>query len=221
MRGHAQGVSQYGLMSRLAEIFEGTADGVFPAIDGVVEVAPLPTPLNLEAVVEFTGHAVVATALAEADVLAQGYDAFGGIVSPDFLQWLAGAGGDIGCHDAVLVRRGTGRSDLPARSDLDDHPRVVASRHRRTEVSVYGDDRGLITVGRGLANRWETSVELFADTRGSEGAGRALISEAVGHVPEAEPVFASVAPGNAASLRAFLACGFVPVGAEVIIHPAR
>ena len=208
-------------MNRLAEIFEESADGVFPAIDGVVEVVPLPTPLDLEAVVELTGHAIVATALTTADVLAEGYDAFGGIVSPDFLQWLAGPGGDIGCHDAVLVRRGTGRSGLPARTDLDDHPRVVDSRRRRTDVSVYGDDRGLITVGRGLANRWETSVELFPGTRGSEGVGRALISEAVGHVPENEPVFASVAPGNAASLRAFLACGFVPMGAEVIVHPQR
>jgi hypothetical protein len=208
-------------MSRLAEIFEGTANGVFPPLDGIVEIVPQPTPLDLEAVIEFTAHAVVATSLSEAAVLAEGYDAYGGIASPDFLRWLAGPGGDIGCHDAVLVRRGTGRSNLPARTDLDDHPRVVASRHRRTEVSVYGDDRGLITVGRGLVNRWEASIELFEETPGSQGAGRALISEAVGHVPEREPVFASVAPGNAASLRAFLACGFVPIGAEVIIHPIR
>jgi len=31
-----------------------------------------------------------------------------------------------------------------------------------------------------------------------------------------EPLFAQVAPGNAASLRAFLAAGFVPIGAEVL-----
>ena len=85
---------------------------------------------------------------------------------------------------------------------------------------VYGDERGLVTVGKGLADRWETSVELLSAAAG-EGTGRALISEAVGHVPEGEAVFASVAPGNAASLRAFLACGFTPVGAEVIIHPSR
>ncbi len=208
-------------MQSLADIFAATADGAFPSLDGRVRVVAPPTPLDLEAVVEFTAHAVVATALAEDAVLAQGFNAYGGIVSPDFLRWLAGPGGGIGCHDAVLVRRGTGGSDLPARTDLDDHPRVVASRHRRTDVSVYGDDRGLITVGRGLANRWETSVELLGGTPGSEGAGRALISEAVGHVPENEPVFASVAPGNAASLRAFLACGFVPIGAEVILRPQR
>jgi hypothetical protein len=208
-------------MQTLAAIFDAAAAGLFPPFDGVVEVVKLPTPLDLEAVVEFTAHAVVATALSRTEVLAQGFDAYGGIVSPDFLRWLAGPGGDIGCHDAVLVRRGTGRSTLPARTDLDHHPRVVASRQWRTAVTVYGDDRGLITVGRGLADRWETSVELFEGTPGSQGTGRALIAEAVGHVPENEPVFASVAPGNAASLRAFLSCGFVPIGAEVIIHPQR
>ena len=29
----------------------------------------------------------------------------------------------------------------------------------------------------------------------------------------------ALAPGNAASLRAFLACGFVPIGAEVLVEP--
>ncbi|NNC93297.1 MAG: hypothetical protein HKN80_12490, partial [Acidimicrobiia bacterium] len=187
-------------MGRLAEVFAASAGGTFPPPDGVVEVVPRPTPLGLEAVLEFTAHALVATALAPDDVLRLGFDAYGGVVSPDFLRWLAGPDGEVGCHDAVLVRRGTGHSDLPARTDLDDHPRVLDSRRRRTRVTVYGDDRGLVTVGRGLANRWETSVELFENTRGGEGIGRVLISEAVGHVPEAEPVFASVAPGNAASL---------------------
>jgi hypothetical protein len=28
-----------------------------------------------------------------------------------------------------------------------------------------------------------------------------------------------VSPGNAASLRAFLRCGFTPIGAEVLIEP--
>lgn len=207
-------------MTRLAEVFADTADGVFPAVDGRIEVVPPPAALAVEAVVEFTGHAFVATDLPEDQVLAQGFDAFGGIVSPDSLRWLAGPGGEIGCLDAVLVRRGTGRSSLAVRTDLHDHPRVVASRRRRNDVTVYGDERGLITVGRGLSGRWEVSVELL-DAVAGEGTGRVLISEAVGHVPDGEPVFVSVAPGNASSLRAFLASGFTPIGAEVIMHPQR
>lgn len=207
-------------MTRLADVLADTADGVFPAVDGQIEVVPAPAGLAVEAVVEFTGHALVATDLPEDEVLAREFDAFGGIVSPDALRWLAGIGGEIGCLDSVLVRRGTGHGTLPVRTDLDYHPRVMAARRRRSDVIVYGDERGLITVGRGLAGRWEVSVELLAAV-GNEGTGRMLISEAVGHVPKGEAVFASVAPGNAASLRAFLACGFTPIGAEVIIHPRR
>lgn len=208
-------------MSRLTGLFEELARGEFPPIDGVVEVVAPSDDLGLEAILEFTGHAVVVTGLEPARIHDQGYDAFGGIVSPAFQLWLAGPDGEIGCHDAVLLRHGTGRATLPVRTDLDRHPRVQAARKRRTGVTVYGDDRGLVTVGRGLGNRWEVSVELLEKTPGGSGVGRELIMEAVGHVPESQAVFASVAPGNVASLRAFLACGFVPVGAEIIIHPGR
>ena len=36
-------------------------------------------------------------------------------------------------------------------------------------------------------------------------------------VPPGTPVWAQVAPANAASVRAFLAAGFRPVGAEVLL----
>jgi RimJ/RimL family protein N-acetyltransferase len=35
-------------------------------------------------------------------------------------------------------------------------------------------------------------------------------------IPKGDVVFAQVAPGNAASLRAFLAAGFRPIGSEVL-----
>jgi hypothetical protein len=35
-------------------------------------------------------------------------------------------------------------------------------------------------------------------------------------VPEGQPVFAQVAPGNPSSVRACLAAGYVAVGAEVL-----
>jgi hypothetical protein len=51
---------------------------------------------------------------------------------------------------------------------------------------------------------------------GERGTGRGLIGDALRLVPAGEPVFAAVAPGNARSLRAFLAAGFTPLGSEVL-----
>ena len=108
---------------------------------------------------------------------------------------------------------------LAERDDLDAHPRVVRSRRHRRDVDVYGDETGVVTIGRGLVDRLEVSVEVFDGEVAH--AGRRLIAEALGRVPAGEIVFAQVAPGNAASLRAFLSCGFAPIGAETLLLPAR
>ena len=60
------------------------------------------------------------------------------------------------------------------------------------------------------------SIEI-ADTARSSGLGRRLILDAVGGVPAGDHLFAAVSPGNARSLRSFLAAGFVPIGSELII----
>ncbi|MAG36312.1 MAG: hypothetical protein CL878_08720 [Dehalococcoidia bacterium] len=213
--------SEIGAVGGLARILDAAADGDFPPSDGLIEVIQPKEARGLEAVVEFTGHAVVVTSLPEAEIFTRQIDAFGGIVAPDFLRWLAGPLGRIGAHDAVLVRRGVGDGRLPQRLDLDDHPRVRLARRLRTDVQVYGDERGLVTLGRGLANRWEISTELADRAPRRRGLGRSLIREGVRLVPARTPVFASVSPGNAASLRAFLAAGFRPIGAEVIVSPER
>jgi hypothetical protein len=144
---------------------------------------------------------------------------FGGCTHPDALRWLAGAGGWIGSLDAVLVCRARPGDRLPTRDDLDDHPRVRRARAHRREVRVHGDDEGLVTLGIGLAGRWELSVELLGGA-GSAGHGRRLVEAGLAVAPPGSWVFAQVAPGNAASVRAFLAAGFVPIGSEVLIHPA-
>lgn len=59
------------------------------------------------------------------------------------------------------------------------------------------------------------------DAGQGRGRGRSLLADALTLVPSGEPVFAAVTPGNARSLRAFLACGFVPLGSEVLLRPAR
>jgi hypothetical protein len=88
-------------------------------------------------------------------------------------------------------------------------------------VRVHGDQAGFVTLGIGLAGRLEVSVELFDDAPPGRRAGQGLITQARGLVGAGRLVFAQVAPGNAASLRAFLRCGFVPIGAETIIEPQR
>jgi hypothetical protein len=117
----------------------------------------------------------------------------------------------------VLVAPGTGGGSLPERKDLDDHPRVLRSREHRRDVRVFGDETGLVTIGRGLVGRLELAVELFVQSEQRGRSGLRLIEAARALVPAGDLVWAQVAPGNAASLRAFLRSGFVPVGAETLI----
>lgn len=205
-------------MHELHRILIDAAEGRFPAVDGAVEVL-VPMTGDHHAVVEFTGHAFVLTDRVQRDVVARGADGFGGASQPDVLRWLVGPDGWIGSHDVVLVARGTGGGRLPERPDFEDHPRVVRSRAHRRDVHVHGDDMGLVTIGRGLAGRLEVSVEAFGGR--PAGTGRRLIADALSLIGPGEAVFAQVAPGNAASLRAFLSCGFTPIGAEILLRPRR
>ncbi|MCZ1006622.1 hypothetical protein [Streptomyces lydicus] len=196
------------------------ADNCFPSADGRVTVLPL-LPGGLECSVASTGHAVVATAMTEQAVYAQGPDGFGESLSADFLRHLAGPKGWIGDTDATLTARGTGgRPRLAELADADAHPRVRHARWLRTSVQVYGDERGPITLADGLAGRWELSIELDRAQDTGRGHGRSLLADVLSLLPEGEPVFAAVSPGNARSLRAFLACGFTPIGSEVLLRPS-
>ncbi|MEJ3749005.1 hypothetical protein WEI85_37775 [Actinomycetes bacterium KLBMP 9797] len=201
--------------------FLDAVDGRFPPADGGVTVLPA-LPRGLECSVAFTGHAVVATALSSADIQAQRPDGFGGSLAPDFLRHLAGPTGWIDVIDATLAGRGTGGPPrLAPLDDAGDHPRVRHARALRTQVRVFGDARGLVTLADGLAGRVELSIELHRPRDGGRGYGRSLLTDALSLVPDGEPVFAAVSPGNAQSLRAFLAAGFTPIGAEVQLRPAR
>jgi hypothetical protein len=188
----------------------------------VTVVAPVEG--GLEAIVAFTGHAVVATDLCQADLLRAGADGYGGAMSPDVQRYVAGPQGWIGVHDVTLVGVGLGndgsRPLLPLRVDLDGHPRVAHALDLRQDVRVHGDDRGVVTVGRGLAGRTEISLELESGLQG-RGAGAGLLGDALRLVAEAAPVFAAVSPGNVRSLRLFLRQGFVPIASEVQIRPRR
>jgi hypothetical protein len=203
---------------RLAVLLDRAADGVFPPADGGVDVWE-PDDHGAWAVVELTGHSIVLTPRSAAEVMARGAHGFGGCTHPDLVRFLAGPSGWIGSLDAVLVRRGIGGGSLAERDDLDEHPRVVRARRHRRALRVYGDETGLVTLGDGLVGRHEISVELLESSPAGRGVGRRLVLDALTMVPAGVPVWAQVSPGNAASLRMFLACGFVPIGSEVLFGP--
>ncbi|MGY1832528.1 GNAT family N-acetyltransferase [Geodermatophilus sp. SYSU D01180] len=134
-----------------------------------------------------------------------------------FLAALADrVGAEPGVVDAVLVApppaaAGPGVELVPAEVD---HPRVDRARRHRTGVRVWAtpDGAGVLVLGRGVAGRWEVSLEVDPAARG-RGLGTALVAAAPSLVPGA-PLWAQVAPANTASLRGFLGAGYRPVCAE-------
>ena len=200
-------------MHPLLTVLLAAARGHFPPVDGGVTMhAPLED--GREAVVSFTGHAHIASRLRWADVADLAPDGFGRASYPRLLLRMAAAG-PVGTHDVTLVTESLGGGTLQRRTDLDEHPRVRHARSIRSDVEVYGDDRGLITVSTGLAGRTEIGVEASEPGAG----GRSLIIDALRLVERGTSVFAAVSPGNARSLRAFLGCGFTPIASEVLVTP--
>lgn len=208
----------------VAELLQDALAGRFPVADGGWHRVP-PWRAGVEAVLAFTGHAVLAVGddIPDERLAALGVDGYGGAHHPRVLLDLAGSGGWIDSLDALLVRRGGGSAALVDRPDLADHSRVAFARGLRDDVRVLGRPDGsgaLATVGRGIGGLAEISVELDAAAR-SRGDGVGLVHAAAAAVPAGEPVVAAVAPGNAASLRAFLAGGFRVVGSVQLFRPAR
>lgn len=194
------------------------AAGALPPPDGEVEVLPVLRD-DIVAVTEFTAHTVVCADITDDDVATRGLHGYGGCTHPAVLLWLAGAHRAIGSIDVLLVRHGAGDVLADDEGHGADHARVQRAHRYRREVRTFGDEAGVVLLGRGVANRLELAVELFDDTPHGRGHGRRLIRAGLLAAPRDEPVWAQVAPGNAASLRAFLAVGFVPVGAEVLLNP--
>jgi hypothetical protein len=205
----------------LLQWFHDAADGRHAPVDGSVTFVPALED-GREAVVAFTGHAVIASRLGATDLADLHPDGFGGALAPSVLLRLA-AGGTIGVNDVTMVTRGTGTgggADMMLRPtfDWDHHPRVQHARLLRRDVEVYGNERGFITIGTGLGGRQELSIEIVSADLGT-GLGRQMLERARGLVDCNAPVFAAVAPGNARSLRSFIAAGFVPIGSEIIVSP--
>jgi hypothetical protein len=205
----------------LLDVLERAAAGQHPPVDGGVTLLP-PVAGGHRAVVALTGHAFLCTDQAPEEFADLDLDGFGAALSPRALLRLAD-GGEVGVNDIILAATGladggpeVGGVDLRPTRAWDDHPRVAHARRLRTDVRVHGDQRGFVVIACGLAGRQELSIEIAAP--GVEpGLGRRFVTWARTMVDPGSWLFAAVSPGNARSLRAFLAAGFEPIGSEVII----
>jgi hypothetical protein len=198
--------------------------GRFPPVDGGWQRVEPWLP-GVEAVVALTGHAVLCIGddVPDDELEQLGVDGYGGAHHPAVALLLAG-GGHVDVLDVLLVAPGTGAGPGPLvpRDDLADHPRALHALQVRADVQVWGPASGSapVLLSRGIGGLPELSLELPPDATGG-GRGRDLVRAARGLVADGEPMVACVAPGNARSLRAFLAAGFVPVGSVQLVVPER
>lgn len=206
----------------LRPILEAAARGSFPPPDGSVTIMPAAGPMT--AVVALTATHYVLADVDTAEVRARlDPEDLGAPLRPAFVTWLAERLGlRCGSVDVVMARTGIGGGSQSLHLvDAHDSRRVERARRYRNDIAIQvtPDKSGTVILGTGLVGRLEVSIELDPARRFS-GDGRSLIVDALRAVEPHEAVFAQVAPGNAASLRAFLAAGFRPIGAEVLIVPA-
>jgi hypothetical protein len=213
-------------MTTLADILRRVEGGVFPAPDLSVTVVPAPSERDT-CVLGFTAHIVVAADVDPAwiaDQLPPGD--LSAPLNPPFLSALEDkTGRRVNAIDLMLLAPAlTGTERATAAAGLTplnaiDHPRVRRAFRYRDEVAAYSDDSAAVVLtGRGIAGRWECAVEVPEHHRGA-GTGRRLARAARALLPEGEHLWAQVTPGNAASLRAFLAAGFHPIGSEALLIP--
>jgi GNAT superfamily N-acetyltransferase len=212
-----QGTPGSTLSGALAALLDDVAAGRYPPADGSVTVMPQPSPRDA-GVLAFTAHSVV---FIDADpAWVRGLlpaDALAGPMLPSFVQAVcAGTGRQATSTDMLCAAEA--RSG-PAPITLDEvpavgHPRLERAVRVRDDVRAWQVPGGVLTLGRGVAGRWEVAVEVDPGHR-DKGLGRKLIAAARHLLPQGTPIWAQITPGNAASVRAFLAAGYRPVGSEV------
>jgi GNAT superfamily N-acetyltransferase len=217
--GHADTATARG---QLAALLDGVAAGRYPPPDGSVTILPQPTPRDC-GVIAFTAHSVVFTDADPAWVRGQLPPGdLSGPLLPQFLQALCAETGrranstDILCAAAALP--GPPQLTLAPGTPFG-HPRAARALRCRDDVQVFQTPGGMVLIGRGVAGRWEVAVEVEPGYR-SQGLGRELATAARHLVPDGAPLWAQIAPGNAASVRTFLASGYRPVGAEALLSRA-
>jgi GNAT superfamily N-acetyltransferase len=207
----------------LAGLIEAAERGQFPPADFGVTYLPAPAR-TAAAVLGFTGHNVIA-----ADVDAAWLDARVPAGDPSLpfnppflrdLELLLNA--RVNNIDMLALAPPRPGPPALALQKIEDqtHPRVRRALRYRSDVEVWSCPGGVLSIGRGLAGRWEIGLEVAPEFRG-KGLGRALAEAARHLVPADRPVWAQIGVGTAASVRAFLAAGFVPIGEEALLVRQR
>jgi GNAT superfamily N-acetyltransferase len=210
---------------QLAALLADVAAGRFPSPDGSVTILPQPSARDA-GVISFTAHSVIFTDADPAWVRGQlTPDDLSAPLQPAFLQAISGRTGrrvnniDLLCVAASLP--GPPDIAVAAMSLGTGAPaRLARALRYRDDVRGWEVPGGIVLLGRGVAGRWELAVEVEPEYRG-QGLGRDLVTAARHLVPGGAPLWAQIAPGNAASVRAFLAAGYTPVGAEALLPLSR
>jgi hypothetical protein len=207
----------------LAGILDRVAAGSFPPADGGVTILPAQPARRDAGVIAFTAHSVIFVDADPGWVATQlPPDSLSGPLTPAFLETLCAQTGRHAQSTDVLCLASpqTGAPALsltPITPEISArHPRLARAHRYRDEVTAWQADGGVLILGRGVAGRWEVAVEVDPDRQG-RGLGRALALAGRHLVPGGLPLWAQVSPGNVASLHAFLAAGYQPVGAEALL----
>jgi GNAT superfamily N-acetyltransferase len=205
-------------------MLDSAAAGQFPAPDGSVVVLPQPSERDA-GVISLTGFAVIFADAGPGWVTAQLPPGdLSGPLSASFLHALSERLGRhthsidmLTCADPLTgpPPRDTSLKELTA-SAGSEHTRIMRARRYRDDVRAWQAPGGVVMIGRGVAGRCEVAVEVDPAHRG-RGLGATLAKAARHLVPADAPLWAQIAPANAASVRAFLTAGFRPIGAEALL----
>lgn len=202
--------------NRLLDIYLAAAADEFPPDDAALTLLPAPPGPARATVFATPRHHVVAADVGSTWLATTLGDTLAAAMSPAFLAALERKTElRADSIDIVLATRGLDGDSTFQKVDELDHPRLRRARRCRTDVRAFRAEAALVVLGRGAAGRLEIAIEVDPAARG-RGAARDALIGARHLVAAGETIFAQVAPGNVAALRAFLAAGFRPIGGEVL-----